>query len=433
MEQKKQQQDENYKSKSIHDILPLELIHIILLRVPLKHLGRLKCVSKLWNTLISDPHFAESHVHLSAAPTHVCLFINEYSQAFSVDIDAVFDGYKHATAIKEVSLPFKTKTHYNFEVMCSCRGFVLLHRAPHFFVVWNPVTRSSKRVSYSHIVSRCNRKCFMFPGSAILYGFGYDASQDDYLVVVASRDMHDQEHFDCLSFKTNSWINLDSALSKPLGRSNWESRGFFLNGAIHWSSRTLKVRDYSILIFDLKERSFSTISMPEQVMGYLDPTYLVLLGGCLALYSYRTKGNKTNIWVMKEYKVHSSWTFYEISRGQSEPLCISNESYIEPFCISNESDIIALYDFCSRLFLNFTKYNTRGEILKHKYFDYCHLEHFKDRYHWLSDYGTSYTVYTESLVPLPSDIKDKDKDKKKKKNGHQNQKDVKQRKRTRSE
>ncbi|XP_052116837.1 uncharacterized protein LOC127746740 [Arachis duranensis] len=177
------------------------------------------------------------------------------------------------------------------------------------------------------------------------------------------------------------------------------------------------------LIFDLKERSFSTISMPEQVMGYHDPTHLGLLGGCLALYCYRCEGDKTNIWVMKEYKVHSSWTFYEISRGPFVPLCSSNES-----------DIVALYESSSTLSLNFAKYNTRGELLQHKYFDYPHLEHFKYRYHQWSKYGTSYTVYTESLVPVPSEIKDKDKDKKKKKNGHQNKKnDVKQGKRTRSE
>ncbi|XP_057757653.1 F-box/kelch-repeat protein At3g23880-like [Arachis stenosperma] len=394
--EKKQQQNENHKSKSIHDILPLELIHGILLRVPIKHLASLKCVSKLWNTLISDPDFAKSHVHLSAAPTHVCLFIDDYSKACSVDIDAVFHRHKSATAVKEVSLPFKMKTRYDFEVMCSCRGFVLLHRPPHFFVVWNPVTGSSKRVSYSHIVSRCNQKYFRFPGSAILYGFGYDASQDDYLVVVASQDKNGQDHFDCLSLRTNSWINLDFALSKPLGRSSWKSRGFFLNGAIHWSSCTLNVGVYSILIFDLKERSFSTISMPEQVMGYLNPTHLVLLGGCLALYSYDR--DKTNIWVMKEYKVHSSWTFYQISRGQSAPLCLSNGS-----------DIVAL-DISTYTNLRFVKYNARGELLRLNYFDYPHLQHFKFGCHIFSNYGTSYTVYTESLVPLPSDIKDKDKD-----------------------
>ena len=38
----------NHKSKSIQDILPLELIRRILLRVLVKHLARLKCVSKLW-------------------------------------------------------------------------------------------------------------------------------------------------------------------------------------------------------------------------------------------------------------------------------------------------------------------------------------------------------------------------------------------------
>ncbi|XP_020977732.1 F-box/kelch-repeat protein At3g06240-like isoform X2 [Arachis ipaensis] len=97
---KKQQQNENHKSKSIDDTLPLELIHRILLRVPLIHLARLKCVSKLWHSLISDPDFAESHRRLSAAPTHVCLLINDYSKACSVDIDAIFHGYKHA-AVKE--------------------------------------------------------------------------------------------------------------------------------------------------------------------------------------------------------------------------------------------------------------------------------------------------------------------------------------------
>ncbi|XLR21061.1 F-box/kelch-repeat protein At3g23880 [Arachis hypogaea] len=384
MEKKKQQQqNENHKSKSIHDILGLDLIHRILLRVPLKQLGRLKCVSKFWNTLISDPHFEESHLHLPAVPTHVCLFISNYTKACSVDIDAAFHDYNCATAAKEVSLPFKMKTHYAFEVMCSCRGLVLLHRASHFFVVWNPVTGSSKRVSYSHIASRSN------PISPSLYGFGYDASQDDYLVFVASQDKNGQDHFDCLSLRTNSSTNLDFALSKPLGRSNWESRGFFLNGAIHWSSCTLSVRDYSILIFDLKERSFSTISMPEQVMGYLNPIHLVLLGGCLALYSYEC--DKTNIWVMKQYKVQSSWTFYQISRKTV------------PLYLCNGSDIVAL-DLVLGTRLRFAKYNAKGELLQHKYVDYPHR---------LS--SRSYTVYTESLAPLPTEIKDKDMDKKKKK------------------
>ncbi|XLR20632.1 hypothetical protein S83_048544 [Arachis hypogaea] len=69
--------------------------------------------------------------------------------------------------------------------------------------------------------------------------------------------------------------------------------------------------------------------MPQQLVGDY-PINLTILGGCLALYSYDIDNHKTEIWVMKEYKVPSSWILiYEIPYGM-------------PLCISNGSDIIAL-------------------------------------------------------------------------------------------
>ncbi|MED6215721.1 hypothetical protein PIB30_000727 [Stylosanthes scabra] len=38
------------KHKSMNDILPVDLIHRIFLMVPAKQLGRLRCVSKLWQS-----------------------------------------------------------------------------------------------------------------------------------------------------------------------------------------------------------------------------------------------------------------------------------------------------------------------------------------------------------------------------------------------
>ncbi|XP_052113664.1 F-box/kelch-repeat protein At3g23880-like [Arachis duranensis] len=160
------------KQKNIGDILPHDLIHRILLRVPAKHLARLRCISKLW-------------------------------------------------------LPCK------------------FH----------------------------------------LYGFGYDASQDDYLVVVAWHDKDYHYHLDYLSLRTNSWINLDAALTKPLGVFEINYCGLFLNGAIHWLPHSPKTYRGAILIFDLKERTLSKISGPEQpVMSAFSYSNLALLGGCLALY-----------------------------------------------------------------------------------------------------------------------------------------------------
>jgi hypothetical protein len=49
--------------------LPHELIIQILLRLPVKSLLRFKCVCKLWLTLISDAHFANSHFQITATHT----------------------------------------------------------------------------------------------------------------------------------------------------------------------------------------------------------------------------------------------------------------------------------------------------------------------------------------------------------------------------
>ncbi|QHO09547.1 F-box protein [Arachis hypogaea] len=317
---------EEKKQKSINEILPVELIQRILLRIPVKHLGRLKCVSKLWYSLISDPDFAESHLHLSLAPTHGYLFKKDSTEAFLVHLEEVFNGDNYE--VKEVSFPFKKQPPSEFRIRGSCRGFVLLSREPHFFVVWNPLTGFSKRISYSCMVPRNMGRYFNFLDHAILYGFGYDASRDDYLVVVAWQHGGCQR-LDCLSLRANSWISLDAALPKPLGLTEWRSRGLFLNGSIHWfASSHVKHYYEALLVFDLKERSFLKISLPEQPI-MRGPTTFVILGGCLALYFHDYVERKTHIWVMKEYKVQSSWTLYVIPCLEFEPLCLSNDEALQ--------------------------------------------------------------------------------------------------------
>ncbi|RYR60229.1 hypothetical protein Ahy_A04g017299 [Arachis hypogaea] len=134
---------------------------------------------------------------------------------------------------------------------------------------------------------------FRLPYSARLYGFGYDDSRVDYLVVVAWSEWERQDHLDCLSLRTNSWIHLDAALPKPLRVFEHTPCGLFLNGAIHWLPFPVKAYIDAIIIFDRKERTFSTISVPEQ----LPCSYpgLALLGGCLALYYYNNDSFNTEI------------------------------------------------------------------------------------------------------------------------------------------
>ncbi|XP_057746395.1 F-box protein CPR1-like [Arachis stenosperma] len=368
------------KQKSIHDILPHDLIHTILLKVPAKNIVRLKCVSKLWYSLISDPHFAELHFQYSPTATNAFIFTTNCIQAYL----ALFIEDNYGARLKVVYPPFKNKT--DFKVLGSCRGYVLLHGNPHFLVVWNPLTGSNKRIPYSHIVSRCKHKGVSLPCKFHLYGFGYDASQDDFLVVVAWQDKDDHYHFDCVSLRTNSLINLDAALPKSLGLMEWQPHGLLLNGAIHWLPLSLKTYRDTILIFDLKERTFSMISAPEQPeMSACSYSSLALLGGCLALYYPNNDSCNTHIWVMKEYKVHSSWTLYQIPCVNFQPLCLSsNGNIIGRGYISNDK-------------VDYLIYIVRGDLVKHIKNLPCQLP-----------FHETVTVYTESFLSLPTDIKNKD-------------------------
>ncbi|MED6136270.1 hypothetical protein PIB30_054557 [Stylosanthes scabra] len=394
--------------KCINDLLPLELIRSIFLRIPVKHLARAKCVSKLWNTLISDPSFTKSHLHHSLAPTHKYILIENYHDASSVDLDALLVEDNDGVDEESLSLPFMKKPPSRFCFLGSCRGLVLLHREPQFLILWNPLIDSSKRISYSHMVNAARKdrdsfrsvnKVFSILDDALLYGFGYDASRDDYILVVAYKGKDSENHFDMCCLGSKSWINLDAALPKPMSWFDWTRHGLFCNGAIHWINF---YHGEEILLFDLKERTFSKISLPEQLM-WTRKSRLVLLGGSLAVYLY--KQDKTEIWVMKEYKVQTSWTLYEI------PLKL-----FKPLCLSGDGDIIIGSRYTSHDVMGFYIYNVSGELLK------------PVQYLYVMHYHASYNVCTDSLMPIPNKIKEK-----KMKKDHRNHRQVKLGKRIRTD
>ncbi|XP_057756620.1 uncharacterized protein LOC130975921 [Arachis stenosperma] len=206
----------------------------------------------------------------------------------------------------------------------------------------------------------------------------YDGSQDDYIVVVAYKGKDGENYFDLCCLRSNSWINLDAALPKSL----------------YWD-------DWKPMLRGCSERSFSKISVP--IERDLCKPRLVLLGGCLALYVYEE--NTTEIWVMKEYKVQSSWTLYEIPLGSFKPMCLSANGDIIGRCYPSDGEI------------EFYIYNVRGEPLKHVQY----VLYGEPSNHMRS------VVHVDCLMAVPSNIKQK-----KRKKGSQNHKQVKQGKESRS-
>ncbi|TKY73346.1 F-box protein CPR30 [Spatholobus suberectus] len=366
--------------------LPDELIEAILLRLPVRCLLRLKCVCKSWLSLISDPQFAESHFALAAAPTHRLLLKNfsNDSVANSVDTDAPLDD-DSADVVFNIPnpLPAPIRKHgrsRRVDVAGSCRGFILLTTAsPDFiyFVIWNPSIGIQKR--FSRVSPKLSYRC----------GIGYDSSTDDYVVVTLTflpRRRGAEVH--CFSSRTNSWSCIEGAVPY-LELGDEFGHGLFLNGALHWLVYSYDDKHSKIIAFDVTERRLSEIPLPHGLEASPYLYHLRVMEGCLCLCCALRNCTAvlTEIWMMKEYKVQSSWTESFVFFTHSYPF-----HRFFPICFTKNGEILG-HD-CGKILV---RLNDRRELLNYRELpEHRALELFNHRY------GSLHRgIYRESLLSLP--------------------------------
>ncbi|XP_057436190.1 F-box/kelch-repeat protein At3g23880-like [Lotus japonicus] len=329
--------------------LPHELIVEILLRLPVRSLLRFKCVCKKWLSTISDPQFCKSHYDLAAAPTHRLLNLPEgiADVVESFDVDASLND---DSAV--VNLKFPPYTAPFFQTIGSCRGFVLLTKMMHptgDLILWNPSTAAHREIpatyadwnSWYDPSTRFRQGIppyfahFMFQ---FLYGFGYDQLKDEYLLVLIRLENRPEPQvihcssnsfmvsvryggpvvkssrprIEVLSLNTNvPSFYYDDVEYLDLG---YESNcGIFLDKSLHWLVKSKATQLHVVLAFDLVDRSLLEIPLSPDLAAELaiyKNGYLRVLGGCLSVgYSSGGDGPEVaEIWVMKDYKVQSSWT-----------------------------------------------------------------------------------------------------------------------------
>ncbi|TKY73350.1 F-box/kelch-repeat protein [Spatholobus suberectus] len=122
------------------------------------------------------------------------------------------------------------------------------------------------------------------------------------------------------------------------------------------------------------ERRLSEILLPDELKASYGFYHLRVMGGCLCLCF---EGNGTvppQTWMMKEYKVRSSWTK---SFDFDNPYSLD----FLPICFTRNGEILG-HDSTKKL----VRLNDEGKLLEH-------------RTHWLPHCG----VYRESLLSLPDD------------------------------
>lgn len=206
------------------------------------------------------------------------------------------------------------------------------------FVVWNPSAGFQKRIK--HGVAMVAR----------LFGFGYDSSMDDYLIVtftwesVPTKGFWKSMEVDWFSFRTNSWTRMvdTGVYYHAFQYISFRTPGLFLNDALHW---VVESTDRAVLIiaFDMRERRISEIPLPSELAIVLKSNSaslianLIVMRGCLCIY-YVESGYGTSMWTMKQYKVHSSWieTFVPFFPA---PNCDVLKFAFYPMC-STRSDLV---------------------------------------------------------------------------------------------
>ena len=354
--------------------LPHELIVQILLRLPVKSLIRFKCVCKSWFSLIShDPHFANSHFQITASThTRRILFISTSElEILSIDLEASLN----VEAASLNHLTFVPQSYLCIHINASCRGFIFLPRSSDIYL-WNPSTGVHKQIPLSPIDSNLDGIYFCY-----LYGFGYDPSTDDYLVVFISYDTtlaNISSHLEFFSLRANAWKEIEGTHFPYMNASDDPRLGSLFNGAIHWLAYRHDLPMNVIVAFDLMERKLLDLSLPDDF--YHEPTDCDLWVFREFLSICAMGDDTVEIWVMKEYKVRSSWTKTLVLSCSSIPI-----HYFSPICCTKRGDIIGT-DGGSGL----VKYDGKGHLLEHR--SYCN-----------NPRGSQVVMYTESLLSFPSD------------------------------
>ena len=291
------------------ETLAIEIIPLILSKLPISSLVRFKSVCRAWRALAQDPHLADFFSHHSVADNECLIFHTDYpikSQLHFRDLKAI---NKEEPKLKKIQTGFFPSTT-DFDVVLSCDGLLLLcDSLCNVAYIYNPFTGDYKMLPTLET---------QYPNQKAVLGFGVCPATKEYKIVKIIYYYHKPEgrariglfgpplypksEVQVLTLGSPSWRILGKA---PQYLDNSPSRAL-VSGNLHWLIRPLRYRPRrEIISFDLADEQFKEVPKPEVVRFY-NSSYLAELNGRLSGVLCLNYG-ELDIWVMKEYGVKESW------------------------------------------------------------------------------------------------------------------------------
>ncbi|CAM8882070.1 unnamed protein product [Rhodiola kirilowii] len=305
-------------------------IYLILLKSPVKSLKRFNSVSKRWREILTSSIFAKQHMKSVREATYStasssCNVI--YSVAKNMrphnNKESVRQFLSHRISsveygqqiIRPDMMMLRFSFNNNIDLYYSglaeyqsCDGMLCMAQinddvySTWFIHVCNPATGEHKKLVWPRLFGdMLNRYGFM--------GFGYEASIDDYKVVVLVPSHHTGEwRAQIMSLKENTWRSVDDLkTTSPAWPSlvihGKQLRSVCVNGDVYWIMIQVESskESYGLLKFNLAEERLSLIPLPE---GRRDMKYkckLFTLNESLFLFTWKLDRVNPNIdmWMLQ--------------------------------------------------------------------------------------------------------------------------------------
>ncbi|XP_074269818.1 F-box protein CPR1-like isoform X4 [Silene latifolia] len=260
------------------ECLPLELITLILTKLPVKPLHRFKCVSKTWNSTITSSKFIKQHFHQTLiSNTNNKILLISKNTILSSTISTVklrFDIVNH---------PLNNIPHCPLiDVSGIVHGVVLLVDSSKKTVcLFNPTNKTTRLVPPAPSQKPASDD---FDIAEVL-GFGYDSVTDDYKIVkLVEWDVYRETSV--YSMRNDSWksVNDETPVSYTLREINAVAVDEILCFSVISRDRKPVLK-----CFDLRTSTFSLVDFPEldRGIGVMAMSFRSLRGCLCLVVSYR--------------------------------------------------------------------------------------------------------------------------------------------------
>ncbi|KAJ8556157.1 hypothetical protein K7X08_022915 [Anisodus acutangulus] len=244
-------------------------------------------------------------------------------------------------------------------ILGSCNGLICLNSDSFTLTLLNPCTRK-----FNVFIDTAVQYKGSGIGCSVSYGFGYDASVEDYKVVKIFSFNQTEDRYENMvkvySLKAKSWKIIQGFNS---GYINGKV-AIFANGTLHWEA--CLGDSWEIITYDLTLERIEKMVLPNYEGRRIYWTLGVSRGYLIACCNYEP--NRADIWVMKEYGVEKSWTKLVTISSH-----VDRWAHISPlFAAENGDEVLLKIDGELKL------YNSRnGSFKRFKSFvsgDFCQVQ-----------------------------------------------------------